>query len=369
MRLALVLEQALAPVPGGTGRYAVEIAAALARSAPAGSTVTGWTGWHAALAAARVTGVAGPVRLPLPRRGLIAAWQAGLGPAPRSADLVHATTPLLPPRRGVPLVVTVHDAVPWTHPETLTARGVAWHRAMIGRAATYADRIVVPSHAAAAQLAAVIRPRHPFEVVGLGASDRLRSTGADDDERRAVALGLPHRYVVSLATLEPRKGLDVLIAAMAGTQAPDVPLLVAGQPGWGGVDVADAARRRGLPPARFRVLGRIGDAELGVVLRRATVLAAPSLAEGFGLPVLEAMSAGTAVVCSDDPALVELGGDATLVVPRQDAGALSAALARVVGDAELRAGMVARGRVRAAQFSWDAAARRLWQIYAEVAGR
>ena len=121
MRLGVVLEQCLAPVPGGTGRYSREIAAALARSAGPHDEVTGVVAWHRATSAAHVQGVRGPRRLPLPRRGLVAAWERGLGPRV-PGDVVLAPTPLFPPAGGAPCAVVVHDAVPWTHPETLTPR-------------------------------------------------------------------------------------------------------------------------------------------------------------------------------------------------------------------------------------------------------
>ena len=139
MRVAFLVEQLLAPVPGGTGRYSAELGAALVRTATAGDEVTGWAAWHRAVGPAVVAGVRGPRRLPLPRRALTLAWERGLGPAPRDADLVHAPTPLFPPPRHRPLVVTIHDTVPWTHPDTLTPRGAVWHRAMAERAALHAD--------------------------------------------------------------------------------------------------------------------------------------------------------------------------------------------------------------------------------------
>jgi glycosyltransferase involved in cell wall biosynthesis len=365
VRVAVLLEQLLAPVPAGTGRYSAELAGALAATAAPGSSVTGWTAWHRDVTAARAPGVRGPRRLPLPRRPLVLAWERGLGPRPGGADVVHAPTLLVPPVRRAALVVTVHDAVPWTHPETLTPRGVHWHRVMAERAARHADAIVVPTRAVADELARHLRPRAPVEVVGLGVSGQLPPP--PDGDAWARELGLPDGpFLLSLATLEPRKGLDVLIDALAQPVAPAVPLLLVGQPGWGDVEPDVLAARAGLPPGRVRMLGRLSDADLAVVLARATALVAPSRAEGFGLPVLEAMAAGTAVVSSDAPALVEVGGGATLLTPVADAGALAEALDRVVGDDALRSALEASGRRRAAHYSWTATAERMWELYGRL---
>jgi glycosyltransferase involved in cell wall biosynthesis len=207
--------------------------------------------------------------------------------------------------------------------------------------------------------------RDRLVVVGHGVTAELAAE-PEDAAVRASRLGLPEDgYLLSLATLEPRKGLDVLLAALARPDAPHLPLLLAGQPGWGGVDPVAEARRLGLAPDRVRVLGRLADRDLAVVLHRAAALAAPSRAEGFGLPVLEAMAAGVPVVTSDAPALVEVGGGAPLVVPRDDPAALAAGLAEVVDPAG-RAPRVAAGRARAAGYSWTTAARRLWALYSEL---
>ncbi|MDQ6649640.1 MAG: glycosyltransferase family 4 protein [Actinomycetota bacterium] len=366
MRLALVLEQCLAPVPGGTGRYSAELAAALARSAPDGASVAGWTSWHLDTRAARVKGVAGPRRLPLPRRPLVAAWERRRGPVPHAADLVHAPTLLAPPPAGRPLVVSIHDAVPWSHPETLTARGVVWHRRMAGLVARTADLVVVPTAAVADELARVLPLGDRVLVVGEGVSDALRLPA--DAAARAAAMGLPERYFLTLATLEPRKGLDVVMAALADPAAPDVPLLVAGQPGWGGLDPVAEAARLGLAPGRVRLLGRRSDVDLAVLLDRALALLAPSRAEGFGLPVLEAMAAGLPALTSDAPALVEVGGGATLVVPRGDVAATAAAMRALAEDGGLRAQLAAAGLIRSTAYSWDAAAAALWTAYADLAG-
>ncbi len=365
VRLGFLLEQLLAPVPGGTGRYSAELATALAATAPAGACVTGWTAWHRDVRAARVDGVRGPVRLPLGRRPLALAWERGRGPRPRGADLVHAPTLLMPPRGRRPLVVTIHDAVPWTHPETLTRRGVAFHRRMAARAVEMADLVIVPTEAVRRELAAVLALGDRVRVVGHGVSRRLAPPA--DAAERARRLRLPTGgYLLSLATLEPRKGLDVVLAALAERGAPELPLLVVGAPGWGGVDPAAEAARLGLTPGRVRVLGPVPDPDLAVLLDRATALVAPARAEGFGLPVLEAMAAGTPVVTSDVPALVEVAGGAAVVVPTGDPVALAAALARLAADPDRRGELAAAGRRRAAEFSWPAAARALWSAYAPL---
>lgn len=372
--LAIVTEQLLAPVPGGTGRYTAELARALAETAPAGWTVVGVTARHRDSSAAVIDGVAGPRMLPLSRRALIAAWQRGLPPWP-AGDAVHAPTPLAPARRARPLVVTVHDTVPWTHPETLTARGVAWHRGAIARAARVADAIVVPTKAVADELRALL-PGARVAVVPNGVSGAVlrRPVDADAIARR---LALPSRYALAVGTVEPRKGLEVAIDALAddalaverlsvGDEAADdggLSLVVAGPQGWGGVDVMALARRKGLPDNRIRVLGAVTDDELAVALGRAAMLVAPSRAEGFGLPVLEAMAAGVAVVHSDIPALVEVAGGTGVAVPVGDARALAAAMRAVLDDRRATEERVTAARAMARRFTWRAAAEAVWALH------
>lgn len=352
MRVGFVLEQCLSPVPGGTGRYSRELAGALARTAPAGSEVHGVTAAHRARA--RVPGVP-ERRLGLPRRALVAAWERGQYPRV-PGDVVHAPTPLAPARGRRPLVVTVHDAVPWTHPVTLTPRGVAWHRAVVARAAATADLLVVPTRAVADELTRYVALTAPVQVVGEGVSGEL-ALPSDADER-AARLGLPERFLLTVATLEPRKGLAELVRALADPAAPRLPLLCAGQPGWGGQDLEALAASLGVD---VRVLGRVADPDLAVLLDRATALVVPSRAEGFGLPLLEGMAAGTPVLTTDVPALVEVAGGAALQVPLDE---LLDGLVSVVTDDALRARLRSAGPLRAATYSWEGAATILWRAYA-----
>ena len=350
--LVVLAEQLLAPVPGGTGRYTAELLPALARTAPPGWSVSSVVARHADVGPARLEGVEGPRVLPIPPRVLIGLWQLGFPWWP-GGDAVHAPTPFAPPRppAGRTLSVTVHDTVPWTHPETLTARGVSWHRSMIARAAKRASGLVVPTRAVADELAVLVEVDVPVRVVPHGVTV---PAGKSD-------LDLPQNYVLAVGTIEPRKGIDVLVDAVAALEGVD--LVVAGQPGWGGVDPRQLAEERGLPPDRVRVLGKVTDAELATAMRGARVLAVPSLAEGFGLPLLEAMAAGVPVVHTDVPALLEVAGGAGLSVPRGDAAALAKALGEVLGSPERAAELTRLGRERARSFNWRNAAESVWAIH------
>ncbi len=343
MHLAVVAEQLRAPVPGGTGRYTAELLNALRDTARSGERVTDWY-------------APGGVRLDRIRRPLLAElWRRGVGPAPK-ADCVFAPTLLAPPRRSAPQIVTIHDAVPWTHPETLTARGARWHRMMAERVAATADVVLTPTAAVAQELRRHVSLRR-VEVVGEGVSAAI-CTVPPDVEQRAQRLQLPGSFALAVGTLEPRKGLDVVAAALGEQSWPGLPLLIAGPGGWGDA-LAEVADR-----TRIRLLGRLSDPDLATVYSRAAVLVMASRAEGFGLPVLEAMTHGLPVVISDAPALVEVAGGAAIVTPRGDPAQLAAAVSRAVTEREVWS---KAGLVRSKDFSWEAAAVHVWEICRDLA--
>jgi glycosyltransferase involved in cell wall biosynthesis len=341
VRLAVVAEQLLAAVPGGTGRYTRELLAALKATSSGGDRVQEWyapgSGWPAA---------ADRVRRP----ALAELWRHGLGPAPRHADVVFAPTPLAPPRRGRPLIVTIHDAVPWSAPETLTPHGARWHRDIGRRIAAVADVVVTPTAATADELRRHL-PLRRVEVIGEGVSRAVAAVPPDIAER-AARLRLPPAYALAVGTIEPRKGLDVAAAAAGDPHWPDLPILVVGPAGWGEVSVPSGAEG-------VRLLGRLSDADLATAYERASVFVMPSRAEGFGLPVVEAMAHGVPVVISDVPALVEIADRAAVIVPRGDGAALAAGVRQALAD---RPRLAALGRDRSAAFSWEPAARSLWHV-------
>ncbi|WP_423918460.1 glycosyltransferase family 4 protein [Frigoribacterium sp. 2-23] len=376
--LRVVVDQILAPVPGGIGRYTEELTRELILGAPRGCDVQGVVAAHPQSDYDRLTellpGLSGLAKAPLGRRELSLAWQTGVVGLP-GKGMVHATSLLAPLGRhdrsidpGTQTVVTIHDTVPWTHPETLTPRGVHWHKGMAKRAWKYADAVVVPTHAVANELNEYFDFGSRLRVIGGAVSSTLGVP--DDADELAEALDLPDRYVLSVGTLEPRKGLGPLIEAMAHPDAPDLPLLVVGPDGWGDLSVADIVTQAGLDASRVRTLGFVSDAQLAVLLQRASAFVYPSLAEGFGLPVVEALSFGTPTIVSDAPALVEVAADAAVVVPRDDAEGyperLAQALFQVTNDVDLatRLGVAALDRSRA--FSWRDSADKVWQLHADL---
>lgn len=374
--MTFVLDQLAAPVPGGIGRYATELAKALAAHAPDGCRVDGLLPSvdDEDLDRIRrdVPGVANLLQLALPRRELSVAWGLGMvAGVPRG--ILHAPSLMAPLARherasgGGQVAVTVHDAVPWTHPETLSPRGVAWHKAMARRARKYADAVVVPTHAVAEQLAEFVDFGDRVRVIGGAVASTLRLP--PDVDRRAAALGLPDAYVLAVGTLEPRKGIRDLITAMARPEAPDVPLLIVGPDGWGDVDVPALARDAGLAAGRVRTLGYLSDSDLAVALHRATVFATASSAEGFGLPLLEAMHFGRPTVFTDIPAHREVSAGSGVAIPahsRDLPGEFAAAIDHLMSDREtaMRLGTLAQDRARA--YSWADSAQRVWQLHADL---
>lgn len=288
---------------------------------------------------------------------------------------MHAMSLLAPLRKhdrrvtpGVQTVVTIHDAAPWMAPDTLESRSVRWLSAMTRRAERFADAVVVPSHAVAAQLGEHFAFGDRIRVIGGAVSPKL--TLPVDPDVRAARLSLPDRYIFAVGTLDPRKGIDALIASLARPGAADLPLVIAGPPSWRGRDVSTVAREAGLAEGRVIALGHLADADLAVAYARASAFVFPNVVAGFGLPIIEAFSLGTPVVHADSPAAVEVAAGAGLAVEHGDddeyPARLAAAIASVVGDAALAERLRFAGLDRTGAFSWADSADRIWQLHAEL---
>lgn len=358
-------QQLIQPVPGGIGRYVSNVLSRLTQLDCDVRVVTSRIGAEDRQRLEPLV-AAGAVLAPsvLPGPLLARAWRWGVA-MPRGGRPVYAPSLMAPLGRGVSTVVTIHDAVPWTHPHLLTPHGASWHRAMGARAARYAGAVTVPTEAVAERLAHYLKLGDRVHVVP-GAVDPSWASPADASARRE-RLGLPNSFVVAVGTLEPRKALADAIASLP-LWPDDVALVSVGQSGWGGVNAEDLAAKHGVA-SRFLALGRVTDDDLAATVAGALALVIPSLEEGFGLPILEAFALGVPVIHSDAAALVEVAGGAGVLVDRGRGGfdrRIADAVARLVGDAEFRRDRVERGVERARDFSWDRSAQRIAQLLRAV---
>ncbi|HZP28724.1 MAG TPA: glycosyltransferase family 1 protein [Acidimicrobiia bacterium] len=382
MRVALNLEQLLHRPPGGIGRYSAELARLLPVDAPGADRVEllPFVARHE-----RVTVEAAlipfalehldPARLALPRIVLDDLWNdLGLGDLRRLSrrlrdfDVVHAPSLAVPPKSGAKLVVTVHDAAPILFPKTYTRRGRWFHERGFAAAAKRADAVIAPTGVAADEVAGCTPiPRSRIRVVPHGVVQREVGDGLVASTRANLAIG-DAPYVLWVGTLEPRKNVGVLVEGFRRmVERDDLPhrLVVVGPKGWLGA--AEALRE---PAAalgkRILFTGPVRADRLLALFRGADLLALPSVHEGFGLPVIEAMSQATPVVCADIPVLHEVGGDAARYVAPHEPDAWATELAALLHDDAARRDLGAAGRARASQFTWERCAEQTREVYRDV---
>lgn len=290
------------------------------------------------------------------------------------ADLWHGPHYTLPIRLRIPSVVTIHDLTFFEHPEWHERSKVMFFRRMIRASTRRCASIIAVSEHTGRRLQAVLSPAAPMYVAPHGVDhQRFVPTGTDttgaDDLSRLAATGIHPPYLAFAATIEPRKDVPNLIRAFS-LIAPDRPalrLVIAGRDGWGTEQVRDAAAQSGCTTRILRV-GWMADDVLPAFFRRAEAVAYPSLEEGFGLPALEALACGAALVTTTGSAMEDVVGDAALLVPPRDTPALAAALTRVCDDPAVQQRLRAAGPERARPFTWEASVDQHLAAYAGALG-
>jgi glycosyltransferase involved in cell wall biosynthesis len=261
------------------------------------------------------------------------------------ADVLHCPTHRAPVRSAVPLVVTLHDVAVLRHPELFNRWTRNYSRVVLPRVARAARRVIAASEFTRRELLELLDlPAEKVRVIphAVGPPFVAEGDAADGD------------YVLTVGTLEPRKNLERLVEGFERADLNGSRLLVAGMPGWGGVDVSGD---------RIRRLGFVPDDELARLYRGARCVAYLSPYEGFGLPLVEAMACGAPVVAADSGSAPEITGGAAVLVDPLDPDAIAVGLADAI---ERRDELRRLGLARARAFDWGEVARATVDVYREA---
>ena len=305
------------------------------------------------------------------------AWSAlttadfpGIARLARQVDLIHATDHSVPKCASVPVVATLMDAIPLSHPEWVGSELRTLKNALWKRAASWADSVITISEYSRTELARWIGiDPSRITVIPLGVNESWYRTVSDEALARVrQKYALPEQFFVCVGTLQPRKNVGRTIEAHRAL--PDAvrrrcPLVIIGRAGWRCEDVLSLIEQESASGA-VRWLQHVPDDDLLPVLKHATALLFPSLAEGFGLPVVEAFAAGLPVITSNTTSLPEVAGDAALMIDPLDVDAISGAMARVLDDGALADRLRGLGLARARQFTWQQCARATVGVYDAV---
>jgi glycosyltransferase involved in cell wall biosynthesis len=301
--------------------------------------------------------------LPLPRRALYESWHRLRRPAVERAtgpvDAIYVTGMAMPPP-SAPLVVTVHDLAFLEDPSRGTRHGLRFFHRAIELARQDAELVCVPSRDTWDDCVAYGFDPARLRLVPWGVTPQPVDAEALATVREHYRLERP--YILWAGTIEPRKNLPTLLEAFRHLDRHGVDLVLAGARGWN----TDLDRHLGSAIGRVRVLGFVPEAELRALYAGAAVFCFPSLREGFGLPVLEAMAQGTPVVTSAGGATAEAAGDAAVLVDPRDVVALAEAVASVLDEPELAGRLAEASRRRAAEMPWTRTAELLAGVLTEV---
>ena len=288
-------------------------------------------------------------------------------------DLLHTTDHWIPRLKGIPVIATVHDAVPISHPQWVRGRATRLKAFLWRISAGWAQHVITDSVFSKREIMRCFGlPENKISVVPLGVNlEYFEKLSPEVCQLVVGKFALPEQFFLFVGTIQPRKNLERIVAAhksLPSALRKNYPLLIVGAMGWGCESlISDLSSPNADESLRW--LGPVDDLTKRALLQLATALVFPSLLEGFGLPVLEAFASGTPVITSNASSLPEVAGDAAWMVDPMDVGAIADAMKSLVLDDALRSEFVARGLLRARGFTWDDCARKTEQIYADVLGK
>jgi glycosyltransferase involved in cell wall biosynthesis len=281
-------------------------------------------------------------------------------------DLLHSPYYVKPYWLPCPSVVTIHDLIPSIYPQYLPSRWRAWiFRATAGLALRSAVRVIAVSESTGRDLKRFFgTPLEKIVVTHEAADERFRPLPERETEAVRRKYGLPRRYILYLGINKPHKNLVHLLEVFSASQT-EVKLVLAGREDLRYPQAREAAERLGLG-GKVLFLGEVADDDLPLLYNGAAFFVFPSLYEGFGLPVLEAMACGTPVICTNTSSLPEIVGDAAITLDPLDREAWLGAVKLVLESEALREGMRERGLRSARMFSWEETARQTWEVYRAI---
>jgi glycosyltransferase involved in cell wall biosynthesis len=362
LRVAVTVEQSWHAVPGGIARSTVDLLRAL--SLRDDLSLVGVAARHKRPPDASYVPPI-PVRhLPMPRRVLYESWQLVRRPRVERAtgpvDVVHDAGYVVPPSRA-PLVATVHDLMFLRYPEHYSRHSLAVFRRGLALARRHARLVMCPSQATMSACVEAGFDDDRLRLVPWGVE--VREVDPERALRTRARYGIERPYVLFCGTIEPRKNLRRVLEAFRSIDRTDVDLVVAGPAGWN-EDLRDALSRDG----RTRLLGWVPHDDLDALYEGAALAIYPSLGEGFGFPVLEAMAQGTPVVTSAGGATQEVAGNAAVFVDPLEVGSIADGILRILDDEDIARQLGSAGRARAGAFTWQRSADLAAAVYAEAAG-
>jgi glycosyltransferase involved in cell wall biosynthesis len=354
----------------GVGRYVTGLVRGLARLEDPPHISVFASSWRSRFPSTAWPGGVKVVEWRCPSRVLDACWRTLRRPRFESlvghVDLVHSPSPVRVPSR-LPSVVTVHDLFFFKRPDLVDAAGGRRFVRAVARELRAAQAVIAVSDYTRREVRRLLGLEGiRIQVVHSGLESHWHEPLDEYSRLRTLARhALSRPFVLAVGRAEPRKNLGAALRALARIGHKDLPLVVTGPVGPASDTLAEEARRLGI---QLMLMGHVSDVTLKALYRSARALVFPSLDEGFGFPLLEAMASGLPVVASDAGAIPEVAGTAAALAPTGDEALFADLLGEVLDSAERAEHLRKRGLERARSFSWDATAKATCQVYAGVLG-
>ena len=358
LRVAYLVEQCWHRVPGGTAVSVAEIASALVKRDDV--ELKGIAAQHKNNPSVKLPKELHITHSKLPRQVLYRSWQYFQKPKVenliKNVDLVHSSGGAIPPTK-LPFVSTIFD-LSWRHnPSWFPSRGRRFAEQWLDKSLK-ADLIICPSETTRLDLIGAGFDSRKIRVIQLGVRQQKVENTSVETLRRTY--GLREGFVLWVGTIEPRKNLPVLVEAVS--KIPKLDLVIVGPSGWN-TDIESVIRPI---KERVRLIGKVDEKTKHEWLKAADVFCFPSLLEGFGLPVVEAMSHGTPVVTSATTSTAEVVGDSGLLIDPENSDEIAEAISRILENRDLAQTLSEKGKERSKKFSWENAAQQTISAYKEV---